>query len=482
MNTQSLSLIRRHISSCTFAALITNQHHKVHQNKATQQIIPMHIDHSFVALLTKYFLIDQDGDSDQARHQARVDEMENFYLRRRDDDEDDDLSSFIILFAAVFKSQQEFIHSRYKKAFHKSLSQAMRRIRDRRIPRISLQQPGQSSWDQLYISRNNQTLVTLTGFDHAAFNWLLNIFEPVYEQYSPGDNSPDGCIVRIRHPNQGRPRLMSAADCLGLNLAWTGLRGSTTSLQLVFGMTGSRISKWLCFGRRILIAILCNHPEAAVRIPSGARIRQFKAAIHAKHPRLMDVWCTMDGLKLSIQQSGDSHVQNLYYNGWTHDHYVSSVLVFCPDGTIPIAAINFPGSFHDSQIAEWGKIYTKLEHVYHDNGGQCVVDSAFARNRYNFLIKSAQADPIDMEEALLNREATAMRQASEWGMRALQSSFPRLKDRMRFEETGERKIIMKMLILLFNVHSRRVGINQVLNTYMPALQLDANSVKSLNQS
>ena len=78
---------------------------------------------------------------------------------------------------------------------------------------------------------------------------------------------------------------------------------------------------------------------------------------------------------------------------------------------------------------------------------------------------------------IVNREATAMRQSSEWGMRALQSSFPRLKDRFIYEETGERKIILKMMVLLFNVRSRRVGINQILNTYMPSLE--SNPIREL---
>jgi hypothetical protein len=33
-----------------------------------------------------------------------------------------------------------------------------------------------------------------------------------------------------------------------------------------------------------------------------------------------------------------------------------------------------------------------------------------------------------------------MRQSAEWGMRAFQSSMPRIKDRMKFEERGERKV------------------------------------------
>ncbi len=51
----------------------------------------------------------------------------------------------------------------------------------------------------------------------------------------------------------------------------------------------------------------------------------------------------------------------MYYNGWKADHYVTNVFVFVPDGTIPIAFFNVPGSVNDSQVAKWGGIYEKLE-------------------------------------------------------------------------------------------------------------------------
>ena len=415
-----------------------------------------------------------DDDDDNNNNVMSNTNDESFEQDNDDDDDDELFELFFLIQATLMPQNQQYTHSRNRKAFHNSLSTVEKQLRDRRIPRISLHDPSASAWRQLYLSRNDQALVTLTGFDHRTFAWLLRIFEPVYNNYSPGDNDENGYIVPIRHPNNGRPRLLTAADCLGLNLAWTRLRGSLASLQMLFGTTGSRTSKWLRFGRRILVMILHNHVDAAVKLPNAARFRQYKNAIQARHPGLHDVWCTMDGLKITLQQSGDSEIQNMFYNGWTHDHYVSSVLVFCPDGTIPIAAINYPGCFHDSQIAEWGKIYKKLETIYNENGGKCVVDSAFAQSRFNFLIKSSQTDPIDIPQALLNREATSLRQSAEWGMRALQSSFPRLKDRLIYEETGERKIILKMLVLLFNVRSRRVGINQILNTYMPALERNAN--------
>jgi hypothetical protein len=92
----------------------------------------------------------------------------------------------------------------------------------------------------------------------------------------------------------------------------------------------------------------------------------------------------MDGLKLTLEQSGDALIQERFYNGWTHDHYVSSVLCFCPNGTIPIAYVNIPGAVHDSQIADYGDIHDKLELVYKQDNAQCTVDSVFGNVHQEF--------------------------------------------------------------------------------------------------
>ena len=78
------------------------------------------------------------------------------------------------------------------------------------------------------------------------------------------------------------------------------------------------------------------------------------------------------------------------------------------------------------------------------------------------------------EEIVVNREATSMRQSAEWGMRSFQSSFPRIKDRIIYEEGSERKSILKFLVYFFNFRANKVGINQIRNTYMQALQQTAN--------
>jgi hypothetical protein len=87
----------------------------------------------------------------------------------------------------------------------------------------------------------------------------------------------------------------------------------------------------------------------------------------------------MDGLKLTNQKSRDNRTQNMFYNGWKCNHYVSCVLLFSPDGTIPICYYNVPGCIHDSKIADWGNIYSKLEGAYNRNGGICTVDSASSK-------------------------------------------------------------------------------------------------------
>ena len=226
---------------------------------------------------------------------------------------------------------------------------------------------------------------------------------------------------------------------------------------------------------------------AKIAIPSNEEIASYQEAVGAIYPLLSDVWSTMDGLKLYLQQSGNTEIQARFYNGWTHGHYVTSVFVFCPDGTIPIAFFNVPGSVHDSQVAHWGRVYDKLEAVYDETGGKCTVDSAFGKVNKPFLIKSSQDYLVSTmptcEEQRLDlqrkRQATSMRQAAEWGMRAIQSSFPRLKDTFVYEDTGERRILMKMLCLLYNLRARTVGINQIKNVFMKQLDEDANNEFSM---
>jgi hypothetical protein len=136
--------------------------------------------------------------------------------------------------------------------------------------------------------------------------------------------------------------------------------------------------------------------------------------------------------------------------------------------------VNAPGCVHDSQIAEWGNVYAKLEGVYIATGKRVVVDSAFSKTTYGFLLKSGE-DIVTPTE--IGRQATSLRQSAEWGMRAFQVAFPRVKVRLQNEESGERKCVLTSLVLLFNLRSRLVGLNQILSTfYSPYINRPANEV------
>ena len=97
----------------------------------------------------------------------------------------------------------------------------------------------------------------------------------------------------------------------------------------------------------------------------------------------------MDGIKLMLECSSEEDIQNRFYNGWTCNNYIGAVLVFCPDGTIPICCYNVPGTIHDSNIAIIGKIYDKLEDIYCKQA-KCMVNLAYACKNYPILIKSCK--------------------------------------------------------------------------------------------
>jgi hypothetical protein len=73
-----------------------------------------------------------------------------------------------------------------------------------------------------------------------------------------------------------------------------------------------------------------------------------------------------------------------------------------------------------------------------------------------------------------NQQTTSVWQTAEWGMLSIQASFPRVKDLFIYEERGERRLVMKMFVLLYNMRARMVGIHQIWNTYMPHLLREAS--------
>jgi hypothetical protein len=165
-----------------------------------------------------------------------------------------------------------------------------------------------------------------------------------------------------------------------------GTRGLLNVLELVFSLTYTNLSVYSRFGICLIVETFSNDPLTRVTIPSADEIESFIAAFAERHPLLNNCWAMMDGLKLYLQQAGNQEIQERFYNGWVHDHYVTAVFCFCPDGTIPIAFVHVPGLVHGSQVVELGKIHQKFEQVYKTTGGKCCVNSAFGNLKRDYLL------------------------------------------------------------------------------------------------
>jgi len=354
-----------------------------------------------------------------------------------------------------------------------------RRRRDRRIARPSLVMPSESPWSKILHRGNDGCMITTTGLDNRAFYALHRLFAPYYHRYTPWSKNGKIMELKKRKTRSGRPRLLSSEAVLGLVLTYNRTSCQEYMLCAFFGLTATPLNLWLKFGRMVIVKVLRKHRHALIdRKPTDAKLRGWKQAISSMYPHLEDVYCVANGLKLMLESTDNDLVQSMFYNGWTHDHYVTNLLVFAPDGSIIDCVLNCPGSMHDSELAYFGGVYQRLRENYERHGGKCVMDSAFCSRGNAFVIKSAQdvTQGEDAHEYTMLREATSMRQAAEWGMRALQGSFPRLKARLKYEEHGERKCIIQSIILLYNFRARYCGINQIRTTFMPHLDKDCEAV------
>ena len=121
---------------------------------------------------------------------------------------------------------------------------------------------------------------------------------------------------------------------------------------------------------------------------------------------------------------------------------------------------------HDSSLADFG-VHEKMSNTHKKCNAKVVVDSAFNMSGSPCLTKSAQIDPIETAAGLSsNREATSLRQLSEWGVRMIQAQFPRMKEPIACEEMGERWLLQHLMVLLHNCQTSMVSINQTLNVCM----------------
>ena len=159
------------------------------------------------------------------------------------------------------------------------------------------------------------------------------------------------------------------------------------------------------------------------------------------------------------------------YSGFHSDTMVNNIFAYATDGKIFLCGLNFPGSSHD------GSICMNLMPIIKEKIGlyKICVDQGFPRSgdAYDILVghmsrrTAGRLSPFIRPYLLqLSNCYVSLIQASEWGMRGLQGSFPRFKKRLPSDKS-KRKNIIQSIVLVHNFHTEIMGCCQINAVFDP---------------
>ncbi|KLO06853.1 hypothetical protein SCHPADRAFT_837453 [Schizopora paradoxa] len=376
------------------------------------------------------------------------------------DDEDEDALAIATIFALGLEhGKQRRINRRNTHRLYLTRPQLMKN------PRLG------TPWQVLFESRSDRAFITTMGVDCDTF---FKILEDGFSRSWNTTPIPRYDVEKVAVPRIHR-RSLDAAGALGLVLHYLNSTMRETSLQQIFAIIPTTVSRYLRFALDILLDVLRRTHAARVAWPqSHDEFTELSDLIVARHSLLEGAFGFIDGLNLPVHTSSDPAIENATYNGWLHAHFVSSVLTFSPKGLIIACRLNAPGSWHDAKVAQG--IFDKLRKDTPD-GFFLVADTAFPRGartiegKIRAPLKQGQrlpSDPVKRAEVeRFNRQLLSCRQAAEWGMRTLQGSFGRLRLPLDIGDDKARARLLEICVRLHNVRTTLVGINQIRNTYEP---------------
>jgi hypothetical protein len=325
------------------------------------------------------------------------------------------------------------------------------RRRNAKLSRSALALPRCSPWVRLLMFGDDSSFLSMTGFSRLAFYALKDV------------------VFTDVPVSRGRPMLLDKEGQLGLLLFYLGSRMQLKHLCMLFGIVPSSASVII---NRMLILVprkLRDNDTAAVRFPTAQEMPVLAAMVHAREPMAATVIGFLDGVAIPVQCSSDELEQGAFYNGYHHDTTINNTFLFLPTGKIGFACTNFPGSWHDTTVsAQLIRVVIECIGIY------CIcVDQGFPRSgelygrfvgpisrRLRAQLAPALRDVVMQQHAVY----VSLRQASEWGMRALQGTFSRLKSRLTSNKM-KRGLLMQCVVLLHNFRTAHVGLNQIATVF-----------------
>jgi len=333
-------------------------------------------------------------------------------------------------------------------------------IRERHyLRRRAIVEPRLSAWQHLLSYADEGSFLDVTGFNFASFRSLVTI---VFD-----DELGDELQGRRK---RGRPRSLDYSGRVGLVVFFLGSTLMTKHLCLIFGIVPSvaneEIHEML---ERLVLKLKRNH-HARVKFPDVNECRHLAELVRRREPLVPDVIGFTDGLKCTVQCGSDAAQQDLDYCGYGQDTFCNNIFLFGSDGKIKYGSVNNPGSWHDSPCSTTlrAKCIEKIKGTF-----KVCVDQGFKRggDMWDIFVGPMSASQWSKINPILKpyirREMEiyiSLRQASEWGMRALQGTFARLKTRLT-SNRELRKTIITSIVLLHNYRTEFVGLNQIATVF-----------------
>ena len=135
-------------------------------------------------------------------------------------------------------------------------------------------------------------------------------------------------------------RSLDASGALGLALHFLTSTMTEISLMQIFALIPSTVSWSINFSLTILLKTLRKMPDAQIQWLQHDEFQESNKLILAHQPLFDGAFGSMDGLNLPVQTSADQEIENATFNGWLHEHFVSSVFTFSVTGLILFQALS----------------------------------------------------------------------------------------------------------------------------------------------
>ena len=316
--------------------------------------------------------------------------------------------------------------------------------------------PAMCPWRKIKEEGDSQAFLAVTGLTRPAFAILAEAFGRHYTHH-------------FTTKKGGRPaRLVDKDDALALVLRFYVEPVTWKALAQIHGLPESTLNRTLMKAEKALHATVKDLPLARISWPTLEQQELWARLVARKEPLVQGRWGFVDGKNLRVQKPSDAELQCALYNGWLHAVLVTGCLLFGADGCIAWYKHNVVGSINDAEISRG--LQAKLQRDEINKAGHGVLaDTAFPvsaglKGRIMTPAKEGEIEraPRNQQYALtrLSAAITAVRQAAEWGMGAVEKPFQRLKQPLSYN-SATRARRLATIFHLYNFRVRTTGISQI---------------------